>query len=127
MSLLSRVFGARRYATARPTDDQVGAVDVPRMLDQARARGDRRADDEIAAALLVGADLTAERHPDPELRQRAAAASVATRDWLVSRVGEDEAARLLSVSLGPIGEDGTMPRSSRRGRTLRPPRPRPGG
>jgi hypothetical protein len=127
MSLLSRVFGARRYATARPTDEQVAAVDVARMLDQARARGDRRPDDEIGAALLVGADLTAERHPDPELRQRAAAASVATRDWLVTRVGEDEAARLLSVSLGPIGEDGTMPRSARRGRTPRPPRPRLGG
>src|SRR4051812_38716097 len=97
------------------------------MLEKARARGDRRPDDEIGAALLVGADLTAERHPDPELRQRAAAASVATRDWLVTRVGEDEAARLLSVSLGPIGEDGTMPRSTHRGRPPRPPRPRLGG
>jgi hypothetical protein len=127
MSLLSRVFGARRYATPRPTDEQVAAVDVPRMLDQARARGDRRSDDEIAAALLVGADLTAERHPDPELRRRAAAASVATRDWLVARVGEDEAVRLLSVSLGPVGEDGTLPRTRRRGRTPRPPTPRFGG
>jgi hypothetical protein len=94
------------------------------MLDVARARGDRRPDDEIAAALLMGADLTAERHPDPDVRRRAAAASVATRDWLVARVGEDEAARLLSVSLGPIGEDGSTPRSSRGGRTPRPPRPR---
>jgi hypothetical protein len=110
VSLLSRVFGARRYTTARPTDDQVAAVDVARMLEQARARGDPRPDIEIAAALLLGADLTAERHPDPELRRRAAAASVATRDWLVTRVGEDETARLLSVSLGPVGEDGTMPR-----------------
>jgi hypothetical protein len=108
--LLARVFGARRYATVRPTDEQVAAVDVPRMLEQARARGDRRSDDEIAAALLMGADLTAERHPDPQLRQRAAAASVATRDWLVTRVGEGETARLLSVSLGPIGEDGTTAR-----------------
>jgi hypothetical protein len=117
MSLISRVFGARRYVTQRPTNEQVAAVDVPRMLDQAGARGDRRPDEEIAAALLMGADLTAERHRDPELRQRAAAASVATRDWLVGRVGEDEAARLVSVSLGPVGEDGTVARSARRGRT----------
>jgi hypothetical protein len=127
LGLLARVFGARRYATAQPTEEQVAAVDVPRMLDQARARGDRRPDNEIAAALLMGADLTAQRHPDPELRQRAAAAAIATRDWLVSRVGEDETARLLSDSLGPIGEDGTTPRTARRGRTPRPPRPRFGG
>ena len=127
MSLLSRVFGARRYATAQPTDEQVAAVDVPRMLDRARARGDRRNDNEIAAGLLVGADLTAERHRDAELRQRAAAASVATRDWLVNRVGEDETVRLLSVSLGPIGEDGTTARSAGRDGTPRPPRPRFGG
>ena len=120
MSVLSRVFRTRRYVTPQPTDEQVAAVDVSRMLDQARTRGDRRSDDEIAAALLVGADLTAERHPDPELRRRAAAAAVATRDWLVARVGEDETARLASVSLGPIGADGTMPRSARRGRAPRP-------
>ena len=90
------------------------------MLDLARARGDWRPDHEIAAALLMGADLTAERHPDPELRQRAAAASVATRDWLVTRVGEDEAARLLSASLGPVGEDGSTPRRARGDRTPRP-------
>jgi hypothetical protein len=113
VSLLGRIFGARRYTTARPSDEQVAAVDVPRMLDQARARGDDRSEEEIAAALLLGADLTAERHPDPQLRQRAAAASIATRDWLVARVGEHETARLLSVSLGPIGEDGTMPRNRR--------------
>jgi hypothetical protein len=127
VSLLSRVFGARRYATARPSDEQVAAVDVPRMLDKARARGDTRPDNEIAAALLLGADLTVQRHPDADLRQRAAAASVATRDWLVSRVGEEETARLLSVSLGPIGEDGTTARTARRGRAPRPPRPRFGG
>jgi hypothetical protein len=127
VSILSRIFGARRYATARPTNEQVAAVAVPRMLDQARARGDDRSDNEVAAALLIGADLTAERHPDHELRQRAAAASVATRDWLVARVGEDETARLLSVSLGPVGEDGTLPRTARRGRPPRPPRPRFGG
>jgi hypothetical protein len=127
MSLISRVFGTRRYDTARPTDAQVAQIDVPRMLDQARARGDRRSDDEIAAALLVGADLTAQRHPNPDLRQRAAAAAVATRDWLVARVGEDETARLVSVSLGPVGEDGSLPRSARRGRPPRPPTPRFGG
>jgi hypothetical protein len=114
MGILARIFGARRHATPQPTDEQVAAVDVPRMLDLARARGDRRPDNEIAAALLMGADLTAERHPDPELRQRAAAASVATRDWLVARVGEDEAARLLSASLGPVGEDGSTARVSAR-------------
>jgi hypothetical protein len=105
-SFLSRVFGGRRFVTPQPTDEQVAAVDVPRMIAQARARGDRRSDDEVAASLLLGADVTAERHPDPVLRQRAAAASVATRDWLVERVGEDEAARLLSVSSGPVAEDG---------------------
>ena len=120
MGMLSRIFGPRRHVTARPTDEQVAAVDVPRMLDLARARGDRRPDNEIAAALLMGADLTAERHPDPELRQRAAAASVATRDWLVARVGEDEAARLLSASLGPVGEDGTTARRARGDRAPRP-------
>jgi hypothetical protein len=99
---------------------------VPRMLDLARDRGDRRPDNEIAAALLMGADLTAERHRDEELRARAAAAAVATRDWLVARVGEDEAVRLLAASLGPIGEDGTIPRTKPK-RGGRPPRPRYGG
>jgi hypothetical protein len=110
VSILSRVFGARRHVRSQPTDHQVAAVDVPRMLDLARARGDRRSDNEIAAALLLGADLTAERHPDPEVRLRAAAASEATRTWLAARVGDDEAARLLSASLGPVGEDGSTAR-----------------
>jgi hypothetical protein len=127
LSLLGRVFGARRYETAKPSDDEVAAVDVPRMIDRARARGDRRSEDEVAAALLMGADLTAERHPDSDMRGRAAAASVATRDWLVARVGEDETARLLAESLGPIGEDGTTARSGARGQAPRPPRPRFGG
>jgi hypothetical protein len=113
VNLLARIFGAPRHVTPQPSEEEVAAVRVPRMLDLARARGDRRSDNEIAAALLMGADLTAERHPDPELRRRAAAASVATRDWLVTRVGEDEAVRLLSVSSGPIGEDGTTPRATR--------------
>jgi hypothetical protein len=124
MNLVARIFGARRHVTPQPSDEEVAAVRVPGMLDLARARGDRRSDNEIAAALLMGADLTAERHPDAELRRRAAAASVATRDWLVARVGEDEAVRLLSVSLGPIGEDGTTPRATRGGHAPRPPRAR---
>ena len=86
------------HLTPRPTGEQVAAVDVPGMLELARARGDRRPDDEIAAALLMGADLTAERHSDPEVRHRAAAASVATREWLVARVGHTETARLLSTA-----------------------------
>src|SRR3954453_10287164 len=64
--IVSRIFGARRHVRAQPSDAEVAAVDVTRMMDQARARGDARCDDEILAALLVGADLTAERHPDPE-------------------------------------------------------------
>ncbi len=115
--IVSRIFGARRHARTQPTDAEVAAVDVPRMIDHARARGDDRSEDEILAALLLGADLTAERHPDPDLRRRAAAASAATRDRLVDRVGEDEAVRLLAASSGPIGEDGTMPRRPRRDRT----------
>lgn len=106
----SRIFGARRHTRPEPTAEQVAAVDVPRMLDIARARGDVRSDDEIAAALLKGADLTAERHPDPELREKAAAASEATRSWLVARVGHEEATRLVAASLGPVGEDGTTAR-----------------
>lgn len=124
MNLFARIFGARRHVTPRPSDEEVAAVRVPRMLDLARARGDRRSDNEIAAALLMGADLTAERHPDAEMRRRAAAASVATRDWLVGRVGEGEAVRLLSVSSGPIGEDGTTPRGPRGDRAPRASRAR---
>jgi len=127
LSILGRVFGARKYPTPEPTDEQVAAVDVPRMLDTARERGDERPDNEIAAALLLGADLTAERHRHPEIRGRAAAAAVATRDWLVARVGEHETARLLSESLGPVGEDGTTARSGPRDKPPRPPRPRYGG
>jgi hypothetical protein len=123
VSFLSRIFGAPRHLTPRPTAEQVAAVDVPGMLELARARGDRRSDDEIAAALLLGADLTAERHSDPDVRQRAAAASEATRDWLFARVGDAETARLLATSLGPVGEDGSTPRHARGDRTPRPPKP----
>jgi hypothetical protein len=114
MHIVSRIFGARRYPRAQPSDADVAGIDVPRMIEQARARGDARSDDEIVAALLLGADLTAERHPDPELRQRAEAAARALRDDLVDRVGEVEAARLVSKSSGPIGEDGTTARRPRR-------------
>jgi hypothetical protein len=111
VSLLSRLFGARRrYPRHEPTAEQVAAVDVEGMMQQARERGDQRRDNEVAAALLVGADLTAERHPDRDLRERAAAASVATRQWLVARVDEEEVERLLATSLGPVAEDGTLPR-----------------
>jgi hypothetical protein len=113
VSLIGRIFGRRRYARTNPTPEQVAAVDVPAMLEQAKERGDQRRDNEIAAALLVGADLMAERHPDPDLRERAAAASIATREWLLARVDEDEVARLVSTSQGPIGEDGTLARRPR--------------
>ena len=85
--IVSRIFGPRRHARVEPTDADVAAVDVARMIDQARARGDVRSDAEILAALLMGADLTAERHPDPELRRRAAAAAGGTRDAGVGSVG----------------------------------------
>lgn len=115
MNIFGQLFGARRrHDVPTPSDADVAAVDVPRMLDRARDRGDRRTDDEIAASLLVGADLTAERHPDEDLRRRAAAAAVATRNWLNARVGEEEAVRLTRASLGPIGEDGELPRGGRR-------------
>jgi hypothetical protein len=126
VSALSRIFGARRHVRSEPTDEQVAAVDVPRMLDLARTRGDPRPDNEIAAALLMGAEYTADRHPDPALRERAAAASVATRDWLVARVGEDEARRLVKASRGPIGEDGVIPGRKRGDRTSRSPTHRSG-
>jgi hypothetical protein len=112
--LVSRIFGARRHPRAQPSDEEVAAIDLERMLDQARARGDDRSEDEVLAALLMGADLTAERHPDPDLRRRAAAAAVALRTQLADRVGEVEAARLVAASAGPIGEDGTTARRPRR-------------
>lgn len=115
MNLLAQLFGSRRrHDVPTPSAADVAAVDVPRMLDRARDRGDRRTDDEIAASLVVGADLTAERHPDADLRRRAAAAAVATRNWLTARVGEEEAIRLVHTSLGPIGENGELPRGARR-------------
>jgi hypothetical protein len=114
--IVSRIFGARRYPRERPSDAEVDAVDIEQMIEQARARGDGRTDDEIVAALLVGADLIAERHDDPALRQRGGAAALALRKRLVDRVGEEEAARLVYASAGPIGEDGSTARKPRRGR-----------
>jgi hypothetical protein len=115
VNLFAQLFSARRrHDVPTPSDADVAAVDVPKMLDRARDRGDRRSDDEIAASLLVGADMTAERHPDADLRRRAAAAAVATRNWLDARVGEEETIRLVHDSLGPIGEDGELPRGGRR-------------
>lgn len=127
MNLLAQLFGARRrHDVPTPSAADVAAVDVPRMLDQARDRGDRRSDDEIAASLLVGADLTAERHPDADLRRRAAAAAVATRNWLTARVGEEETLRLAHDSVGPIAEDGTLPRGRARARhAAAPPQTQP--
>jgi hypothetical protein len=110
-NILSRLFGARRrYDVPTPSDEDVAAVDVPQMIGRARERGDTRTDDEVVASLIAGAELTAERHPDEELRGRAAAAAVATRTWLTTRVGEEEAIHLVRNSAGPVGEDGTLPR-----------------
>lgn len=116
MHIVSRIFGARRYATKQPTAEEVAAIDVAGMIEQARSRGDTRSDDEVVAALLLGADLTAERHSDPELRRRAAAAALALRNRLVDHVGEVEAARLVSSSAGPVAEDGTTAGRQRRRR-----------
>lgn len=76
------------------------------MIATARERGDRRSEPEVVASLIVGAELTAERHHDEDLRRRAAAAAVATRDRLVAAVGEDEAVRLFASSEGPVDEQG---------------------
>lgn len=106
MNLIARLFGPRAHARPTPSPEDVAGIDVDRMLATARERGDRRSEPEVLAALLLGADVTAERHPDDHLRLRAAAAAVATRDRLVAAVGEDEAARLLASSTGPVDEQG---------------------
>lgn len=106
MSLIGRLFGARRHPRPTPSAADVAAVDVDRMIDTARERGDRRTDAEALAGLLVGAEFSADRHPDADLRLRAAAAAVAVRDRLVSMVGEDRAAELLAASEGPVDEQG---------------------
>jgi hypothetical protein len=106
MNLIGRLFGPRQHPRPEPSAADVAAVDVERMVATARERGDRRDDDGVLAALLVGADMAAQRHPDPDLRLRAAAASVALRDRLVGRVGEERAVELFVASEGPVGEDG---------------------
>ena len=106
MNLIGRLFGPRRHPRPQPSAADVAAVDVDRMVATARERGDDRAEDEVLAALLVGADYTAQGHRDPQMRLRAAAASVAVRDRLVTRVGEERAAELFAASAGPVGEDG---------------------
>lgn len=113
VSVLSRIFGHQRHRRPQPAPEDVARVDIDRMIGTARQRGDRRTDAEVVAALLVGADVTADRHRDEDLRRRAAAAVVAARDWLVERVGEDEAARLLSESEGPVDEQGRTARGTR--------------
>ena len=80
------------------------------MIATARERGDPRTDPEVVAALMLGADLTAGRHGDEDMRLRGASAFEACRLWLVGRVGEDEAARLLAESEGPVDKRGRMSR-----------------
>jgi hypothetical protein len=106
MSLIGRLFGARRHPRPTPTPADVASVDVDRMLATARERGDHREEAEALAALLVGAEFTADRHADDDMRLRAAAAAVAVRDRLVALVGEDRAAELFVTSAGPVDEQG---------------------
>ena len=106
MSIIARLFGPRRHETPAPTDADVAGVDLEGMIATARERGDVRGDHEVVASLILGAEFTSERHPDPGLRTRAAAASVAATRWLVGRVGRDEAARLVADSGGPVDEQG---------------------
>lgn len=110
MSMLGRIFGRRRYARPEPGPDDIARVDIAKMIATARERGDERTEPEVVAALLLGAGLTADRHPDADMRLRAAAAFEACRRWLVDYVGEDAAARLISESRGPIDEQGRMRR-----------------
>lgn len=106
MNLISRLFSPRRHTRPVPSEEEVAAVDVDRMIATARERGDRRSEPEVVASLLVGAEMTAERHDDEDLRRRGAAAAVATRDRLVALVGEGEAVRLFVASEGPVDEQG---------------------
>jgi len=114
VEVLRRLFGPRRHPRPQPSREDVARVDLAGMLATARERGDDRTDPEVMAALFVGADLTADRHRDEDVRRRAAAAAVAALEWLVARVGEDEAARLLSTSEGPVDEQGRTARQARR-------------
>jgi hypothetical protein len=49
------------------------------MIATARDAGDQRTDPEVVAALMLGADLTAERHADDDMRLRGASAFEACR------------------------------------------------
>ena len=106
MNLIARLFGAKRQPRPVPTPDDVAAVDVDKMLATARERGDVRGEPEMLAALLAGAEMTADGHADADLRLRAAAAAVALRDRLVAQVGEERAVELLAASDGPVDEQG---------------------
>ncbi len=106
MSILQRVLGRRSYQRPEPGPQDIERVDVPKMIATARERGDGRTDPEVVAALMLGADLTADRHRDADMRLRGAAAFEACRAWLVDAVGEDEAARLLAESEGPVDQQG---------------------
>ena len=108
--MLRRLFGGRRYRRPEPDPQDIANADVGRMISTARERGDQRTDPEVVAALMLGADMTAERHPDADMRLRAAAAFEACRRRLIAGVGEDEAARLLAASEGPVDEQGRAAR-----------------
>ena len=110
VSRLRRLLGGRGYERPEPGPQDLARVDVDRMITTARARGDRRTDPEVVAALMLGADLTADRHEEAEMRLRGAAAFEVCRRWLIEQVGDDEAARLLSESEGPVDEQGRMAR-----------------
>jgi hypothetical protein len=106
MSLINRLFGPRQHPRPEPAAADVAEVDVDRMIATARDRGDGREEAEVLAALLVGADFTAQRHRDPAMRLRAAAATEAVRTRLLALVGEGRATELFVESTGPVGEDG---------------------
>lgn len=106
MNLIARLFGSKQHPRHEPTPDEVAAVDVDRMIATARERGDRRGEPEVLAALLLGAEMSADRHPEAEFRRRAAAASAALRDRLRALVGDDRAAELLAATEGPVDEQG---------------------
>ena len=110
MSVFRRLLRGRSYERPEPGPQDIARVDVARMIATARERGDRRTDPEVVAALMLGADLTAERHDNADMRLRGAAAFEACRRRLVADVGEDEAARLLTASEGPVDEQGRMAR-----------------
>ena len=108
--MLRRLVARRRFERPVPGPGAVARVDVAKMIPTARERGDQRSDPEVVAALILGADQVASGHHDADMRLRGAAAYEACRGWLVERVGEDEGARLLVESAGPIDEQGKMSR-----------------